>query len=408
MRKLVVFFSLMLQSISWGQNILPIAYDTNLRSQEFILIGGIDLSTTGIKNSLTRYFIRGGEIPEDVRQSSFDNHSSRNRVGAVVQPEFTYINYNVKPFKSKKWGIQVKAGMNVVASGRYTKGLFGLAFLGNDQFLGTTVDLSNSNFSLYGGHKLGFGIIDAKTKSSVTLSIHGITSYSNGHLDSANFYQSADGYDALINLSGSFETTSRSTFYKGLGVGVDADIILPIEMAGKTSFLQFQIQNLGIGFLTDDRITYSMDTSIHYSGFQISDLIGDNALLKEDKDVLDAIGLHRDTVASKPIALPFSVQVGKIVDEHKTQLLQAFFGARAIYQKGAIPLIYAGMQIRATDYLRFGMSGAYGGFAKFRIGIYCNAVFPKFNLGISTTNLIGLVSKSGLGQAYSLHLNYRL
>lgn len=408
MKKLVLFFALSLQLNSFAQNILPIVYDTNLRTQEFVLSGGIDLSTTAIKNSLTRYFIRGGEIPEDVRQSSYDNHQSRDRVGAVIQPELTYINYNIQPFKSKNWGIQVKAGMNVVASGRYTKGLFGLAFLGNEQFLGTTVDLSNSNFSFYSGHKLGFGIIDAKTKSSVTLSVHGITSYANGNLDSANFHQSADGYDALINLSGSFETTSRSTFYKGLGVGIDADFILPIQVAGKTSFLQFQIQNLGVGFLTDDRITYSMDTSIQYNGFEINELVGDNAILNQDRDVLDAIGLHRDTVAAKPIALPFSIQVGKIVDEHKTQLLQSFFGVRAIYQKGAIPLLYAGMQIRATDYLRFGVSGSYGGFAKFRAGIYCNLVLPKFNLGISTTNLIGMVAKSGLGQSYSLHLNYRL
>jgi len=392
----------------FAQNILPMVYDTNLRSQEFVLSGGVDLSTTAIKNSLTRYFIRGGEIPEDVRQNSFDNHSSRDRVGAVIQPELTYINYNIKPFKSKDWGIQVKAGMNLVASGRYTQGLFGLTFLGNEQFLGSTVDLSNTNFSLFSGHKLGFGIIDAKTKSSVTLNVHGITSYANGYLDTANFYQSADGYDATINLSGSFETTSRSTYYKGIGVGIDADFILPIQMAGKTSFIQFQVQNLGVGFLTDKRITYSMDTSIQFSGFQINDLVGDNALLNQDRDVLDAIGLQRDTVTAKPIALPFSIQIGKIVDEHKTQLLQSFFGMRMIYQKGSIPLLYAGMQVRATDYLRFGISGSYGGFAKFRAGLYCQAVFPKFNLGISTTNLIGIVAKSGLGQAYSLHLNYRL
>lgn len=392
----------------FGQDILPMVYDTNERKQEFILNGGIDLSSTAIRNSLSTFFIRGGEITDEVTQTNYDNHQALNRIGINTQPELEYVNYGLKLFKSKPWGLQLKAGMLTSASSRYTSGLFGLAFLGNEPFLGQEVDLSNATFSYLSAHKIGVGLVDVKTKSSVTLNVYGIRNYASGYLNEAYFSQDAEGYNAEVQLSGSFETPLNSTFYKGLGVGVDANFILPITVFEKKKFVQFQLQNLGVGFLTGDRVVYQMDTLLNFNGFQVNQLIGDESILSNDNDVFEEIGLRRDTLAAKPIALPFTIQVGKIVDEHTQQFVQSFFGLKAFYQKGAIPLIYAGVQMRATDWLRMGVSANYGGFSKFRVGVYCQVVKGKFNAGIGTNNVIGMVSKSGFGHAYSLRLNYRL
>ncbi len=406
--KIVTFLSFVFIGLSAQSQVLPMVYDTLDRNQEIILTGGIQLNTTSISNSLTSYFLKGGEIPENVRSDNYDQHSSLNRLGVSFNPELSYANYSVRLFKNKDWGILIKAGMATNVSARYRSGLFGLAFLGNEPFLGTTVDLSNSNVSIFGAQKIGFGFIDALSKSSVNLNVYGITNYSYGFLNNASLTQDIDGYNAELMLKGQFETTARSTYFKGIGVGVDANFILPIDAFGKKSFIQFQVQDLGIGFLTDNIVRYSMDTTIHFNGFEVNDFVGDGALLKNNKTVFDEIGLKRDTLKSDALALPFSIQVAKIIDEHNTNLLQSYFGMQATYQKGAIPLVYLGLQVRPIDWLRVGASVSYGGFSKFRGGLYVQAIVDRFNFGVSTTNIVGMVSKKGLGQGYSLRMNYRL
>jgi len=392
----------------FSQDILPMVYDTSSRKQEIILNGSIELSATAISNSVITYFINGGEIPLGVRQENYDKHEGLNRAGFMFNSEIEYRNYSVNLFKKKPWGIVVKAGVYSLGSSRYTDGVFGVAFLGNEPFLGQKVNLSNSNFSFLSAHKLGFGLIDPKTKSSVTLNIYGIRNYSSVVLNEASLIQDEDGFNAEIVLNGTVETLARNTFYKGIGVGLDANFILPATMFNRVSYIQFQVQNLGVGFLTGNKVQYEMDTTIQFTGYEINELVGDNSITNGNATLLNEIGLRQDTVAARPIAIPFTVQIGKIIDEQNTRRFQSFFGFRAFYQKGAIPQVYAGVQHRATDWLRIGASASYGGFSKLRIGLYANAVFKSFNAGIGTNNLIGLVSKKGLGQAFLLRLNYVL
>jgi hypothetical protein len=40
--------------------------------------------------------------------------------------------------------------------------------------------------------------------------------------------------------------------------------------------------------------------------------------------------------------------------------------------------------------------------------MYCQAKWNKMNIGIATTNLVGLLSKKGYGHGYALQLNYRI
>lgn len=403
-----LLFAMVFVTSAFGQS-MPMIYDTlETRKQEVVLDGAGQLSSTAVSNSLFNFFIKGGEIPENVRSDNYNQHNDLNRVGVIAQGELSYINYTVRPFEKKNWGILVKAGTLTTVSSRYRSGLFGLAFLGNEPFLGTTIDLSNSTATYIGAHKLGFGFIDLKSKSSVNLNVYGITNYNHGYLNNSSLTQDAQGYNAEVILNGQFEKTSRSTYFKGLGVGVDANFILPIDAFSKRSYIQFQVQNLGVAFLIHKVVRYSMDTIIQFNGFEINDFVGDGAIVNNGTSVFDAIGLKNDTITADPIALPFSIQVAKIIDEHSSNLLQSYYGIQAYYQKGAIPMVYAGLQVKPIEWFRFGASVSYGGFAKFRGGLYVQAVMKKINLGIATTNIVGMVSKKGFGQAYSFRINYRI
>lgn len=397
----------LLAGTSFAQEVLPTVYDTLIRSQEVIVSGVGEYSSTAIPNSFSSYFIRGGEIPDDEIDATLAGHQQLNRIGAWVQPELIYNNYNIRIFKKKEWGMQVKAGMLITGAGRYTDGLFGLAFDGNERYLGSTADLSNSVFRLVQAQKVGFGLIDVKSKSSVTLNVYGIRNYFSGYLNESWLQQDSSGSMAQLMLNGSVESAMSTTYFKGIGVGFDANFIFKVRAGDRPSFVQFQVQNLGVGFITTPVARYEMDTTLNYSGFEVADLVGDETVFNDGTKWDEEIGLKRDTVQSAVIALPFTIQIAKIIDEHNTKLVQSFFGVKVYGQSGAIPLVFAGAQLRPADWFRFGASLSYGGYTGLRGGLYVQAVWDQFNVGLSTNNIVGMVSKSGYGQAYSLGMSYR-
>src|SRR5690606_6672084 len=180
-----------------------------------------------------------------------------------------------------------------------------------------------------------------------------------GYLNESYLQQDSSGMAAELMLNGTFETAVGHTYYQGIGVGVDASVILKMQTRNHPAFLQFQVQNLGVGFLTAPVARYSMDTTFYYTGFELEDLVGEETVFNDGTKLVDEIGLKRDTV-QPVIALPFTIQIAKIIDEHNTNLVQAFYGVKIYGQNGAIPMVFAGAQIRASEWLRFGASLSYG------------------------------------------------
>lgn len=386
-----------------AQNYIPLNYDTLQRTQELNFFGSGEFASTAIANSLTSKFLFGGEISSSIIEKIDGKHKNLNRIGFYAEPTLEYANYNVKPFKKQNWGIIVKAGAFYSGASRYRSGVFGLAFRGNEPYLGTEIDLSNMSLGIVGGHKIGFGFIGGKNKSSVTLNIYGITNYIGGYLNDSHFKQDETGFNAELYLNGRADM-AIGPYYKGLGVGIDANLFFKIGPDEKPSFIQFSIQNLGVGFI-NNVARYSMDTTILYDGYTIADITNGNTLFGKDKNLADEIGLSRDTV-SKAIALPFTVQIGKIIDEHNTKTFQMYFGGRMYAINGALPMVYIGGHYRSKKWFRLGIGASYGGFTGFRVNMYAQGVWKQFNFGISTSDVVGMIG-FGKGYGYSLNLNYR-
>lgn len=406
MTRHIVVFTLFLSVFFHGraQNLLPLYYDTLQRNQEINVFASGEFASSAISNRLIKHFVFGGHISNDLIEEVDGKQKSLNRIGFYTDPSIEYINYNVKPFKAKNWGIIAKAGMLYSGAARYRSGLFGLMFRGNEPYLGSEIDLSNMTAGITSAHKIGFGFIDAKSKSSITLNVYGITNYFNTYLNDSHFKQDETGFDAELLLNGQAEMTS-GTFYKGIGVGLDANLFFKIGPDEKPSFIQFSIQNLGIGFINRNIVRYSMDTTLYHDGFTISELTNGQTMFGEGKNIADEIGVKRDTV-SKTIALPFTVQIGKIIDEHNTKTFQLFYGGRVYVQNGALPMLYVGGHYRSKKWFRMGVGASYGGFTGFRANLYAQGAWKQFNIGLSTSDVAGMIGV-GKGYAYSLSLSYR-
>jgi hypothetical protein len=399
----VLLFSLLFFEAK-GQDLLPVFYDTTERNQELNIFATAEYGSSSILNSLTRHFIFGGEISDALTEKLANKQKKLNRLGFFANPTIEYINYKVQPFKKKNWGIIVKAGAFYSGAARYRAGLFGLAFRGNEPYLGQELDLSNMVFGLTGGHKVGFGFIDNKTKSSVTLNVYGISNYARVYTNSSSFKQDDTGFNAELALNGQVEFAS-GPFYKGIGVGVDANLFFKVGPDEKPSFLQFSFQNLGIGFLSKHVQTYVMDTTIQHDGYTFADLTNENTLFGKDKNVLDELGIVH-TTNSKVIALPFVVSIAKIIDEHNPKMFQFFYGAQVYMQNGSLPMLYAGAHYKSKKWFRMGAGLSYGGFSGLRGNIYLQGAWKNIIAGLATTDVVGMIGL-GKGFAYTFKLNYR-
>lgn len=388
---------------SWSQMQIS-EYDTIEYNHQIILDGVLDFSAGAIENDITSKFYRGGFIDEQMKDNSFNKHKAINRAGADIGGELIYRNFNRKIFKNKNWGMQFQLGYNNFGGILYSDDLFGLAFYGNDRYIGDTIKMSGTDLSLVSFQKFGFGLVDAKTKSSVSLNFYNISNRVSGNFRDLEVAQSADGNDVSIMMDGEVQMGQSASFNQGFGFGVDIDYRLTVAWyKERDAKIQFLAKNVGFAYMNQSQKQYSFDTTINYSGLTFEDIIGDNAIIADSVNLLDTLGIN-STDVNPVFMLPGFIQAGKMVDRNSEYKLQSFFGLRVYPTLIYTPYVFVGADYKALDWLNVGASVSYGGFAKFKTGIYANLAWDKFQAGFGTDNIIGMVSKKGNGQSIFLKL----
>lgn len=396
---LLIFFN----SVHSFSQMIPIGHDTLEYKTQVVLSGGFDYAGNSVERDLTSKFLRGGEITDNIKDASYAKHGSVNRLGGILTGEISYAAYNVRLLKNKNWGLLFKGGYDIFGGLVYSKDFFGLAFYGNQRYLGDTLSMSGMSAKMVGFQKIGFGMISAKSKSSLTLNFYNIDNYFDGHFRTMELIQDENGDSFQIEMDGEASVAKNSKFNQGFGVGFDFDFRLPISWsAEKTAYVQFQAKNIGVGISSQPYQRYYTDTTISFSGFTFDQLIGDNSLIGDTSitvnSVMDSIGVYSEN--HRPVyMLPGIIQIAKIVDEHSDSKFQPFFGIRLYPTLIYSPMVFGGLDFKAWDKVRFGANLSFGGFAGLRGGLYSQAKFGKWSLGLSTETLSGLVSKKASGQS---------
>ncbi len=387
----------------------PDYYDTLERKHEITLQGGGAFNSTSLQKELTSKFIRGGYITTEIKDASLEEHSRSNRVGVLGSVNLTYANYSSNILK-EKWGYVLKAENSIFAGGVYSKDFFGLMMYGNDRYKGEILEASNINFSYTNYQKLGFGIIDKKSKSNVTLNVYNIQNHTNLNLSGLNIYQDSNGDTLAVEMLGTVSLPNNNNINQGIGIGVDFDFYIPILFGKeKEAFVRVQARNIGAAYLYEKQKNYSFDSTIIFTGLEFNQLVGENSLFSSADSIaiLDTLGIHSG-LKEQWIVLPGYIDVGKIVDEHSTQKLQSFFGIRLMPNLDYGPFVYLGADYRLNSKIRFGINGSYGGFGKFRTGIYSSMKFGNYDIGIASENIFGLISKKGKGQSLFIKLRWQI
>lgn len=392
----------------FSQQLLPIQHDTNTYSHEFIVNGMADYGSTSVQNDLTKKFIYGGHITNEIKDNSFSKHKGINRIGLDISGEFEYRNLNANLFKKENWGFIIKGGSYNYLSTVYAKDVFGLAFYGNENYLGENINFSGTRFSAMSFQKVGFGWIDKKSKSNISLNLYNVSKYSEGSMRDGQLFQSEAGDSVSLTFDGSFEYSTGSNFNKGYGIGVDIDFRIPVVLRKETiSYIQLTAKNIGFTYLNSPVKQYVADTVIRYDGLTFDQLYGESTIFDEEFSLLDSLGIESEA-GNKIRFLPGFLQVGKIIDEMNLARVQSFFGIRMYPSIAYVPMIYAGMHVKTTKWLDLGANISYGGYSDLRFGFYTQVKYKSMKLGIATEDVYGMLSKKGYGQSLILRLRVKI
>ena len=149
---------------------LPIQHDTLVHKQEVLIFGLAEYGSTSLQNEFTKKLLYGGTITQTIKDNSLAEHGYTNRFGTEVTSEIEYRNYSVNIGREGKYGFLIKGGTSLQYATRYAQDAFQLLFYGNAGFQGDTAVLSGTSYFGMTSTKLGFGLINKKTKSPSIIS----------------------------------------------------------------------------------------------------------------------------------------------------------------------------------------------------------------------------------------------
>jgi hypothetical protein len=408
MKKSLLFYSFIFSFLtSFTQHLMPIQYDTLVHNYEVITTGIADFGATGIERQFSSKLLFGGEITNEIKDASFDKHKGLNRIGADVQAEVEFRNYKSNLFKQENIGWLIKGGYYNFGSALYTSDMFGLGFYGNQRYLGESIDLTGSSFGAWSYQKIGFGIIDKKTKSNLSLNFYSISGFGGSKINQGSIFQTSEADSLSIRYDGYAEYSSSSKFMKGWGIGIDFDVRLPVQIKPEeTSYIQILVKNVGVAFLPDVK-RYEADSSFTYEGLSFSQLFGDAAIIGDSFSLLDTLNV-KEVTYNKIALLPGFLQIGKIVDNQSAKKVQSFFGVRMYPSLSLIPMIYAGANYKPIKCLHVGANVSYGGYSKLRFGLYTSFNYKQFDIGLATEEVVGAVSGRGMGESVVFRLRWKV
>lgn len=405
MKKLLFTLSLL---FTWGvqsQVVTSVGFDTTQRKLAVDLSVNGELASSSISNRFIFPLIFGGKIERSVLVKEAERQGELPRLGYYIDPEIAVSLFDVRPFKEKNWGLKFQAGMLMTGAGRIPGDLIGMAMIGNESYLGQTIKMASSAMEMFNAHKIGFGLVDAKTKSSVTLNAYGIQSYMKGALaDGQMLFGNTGGF--YLSMDGRFDQAQSNAYYVGAGVGVDASFNLNVGKKDQEMYFNFSIKNLGVGFLNNPLNRYVVDSAWNYNGFSYEDLSTLKERFENMEETLEELGINK-LEGPKAFLLPMQIHIGKLINESLTKRWQFSYGLRIYVQNAAIPFVYGNVHWRANNWLRVGAGLHYGGYGGLRGNVYLQGIWEKFVAGLHFNNAMGL-TPVGKGISANLTLGYRI
>jgi hypothetical protein len=396
MRNLISLFFLLCAANVFGQNMLPLIQDTTgQRRGSITLTTNGDYASNAIGKNIIQSFFYGGFIDQNMKNASIERLQNINQFGLDMNAELSFRskgdltkNEN-SPFYNHGYSIQT--GYHQFSSLMFSRDAFRYAFEGNSLFLGDTADFSGTRFHSMGYSKIGFGIFDRSTNNSITLNVISLNQYAAGNMQTATIYQDSQNDTINMGYLGGFSFANATGFSKGYGLSFDIDYRIQTNENDRLMTFQLLAKNIGFIVPTQPMTRYSADSSFQYTGFNLNQIVQQNIL--STIQLADTLGFEKGT-EKRTLLLPGFIQFSKLVDMQAIQRVQSFYGARMFLSQNYIPYFFAGVHGRINKHWSSGLSASYGGFSRFKWGMYSSFQFSNWSIGVASENLFSKTGES--------------
>uniref|UniRef100_UPI00404A8FCB hypothetical protein n=1 Tax=Fluviicola sp. TaxID=1917219 RepID=UPI00404A8FCB len=407
-RKVLQLLVLLLCTFSLrAQFYLPLIQDTTFTSNHYVIETGTEYHANSLSNAFTQKFIVGGTLSNEQTQNTFDKQALINRFAVQSFNEFRcFLGAKKLGKDSLSWG--VKAGIYGHANLFFSKDAFGLAFLGNENYIGNTANFSELSFHTSVFQKIGFGIFNKSNKSSLFLNVVNLQQYAKSYVRKGYLAQNEDASEIELKLQGELAFTSKNGLSNGIGFALDFDKRIPVQLMNEQkAIIQIQVQNLGLAFVNKGLTRYEMDSTYEYNGFQINQLIQANSLFGSNFSLMDSLKIQQ-RVTKSWVILPAFIQVAKLIDAASTKKVQTFYGIKLYPTFAAIPAGFFGVYWKLNPHYSIASSVSYSAFGKFRNGWYFTYNGKKVTSVLGSDDFLGFVSKKAFGQSLFLRFSWAI
>lgn len=372
-------------------------------TQRLNFYAGMDFSygSNVMSNQFSNKFLFGGTIDRDLKDDTYKNLGTNNRLGGDLNYHLTAEIPFDTIFRKTKISLIVGVEFNEHVDVTFDENLFKLVFDGNKQFAGQTTDISQTNYNYYKYQRLNFGFVKYKDYDGKPAKEGVIISLIKGEE-----HQAANGsgtmiteqYGRQIDLDLKYTYNSSDTANKGFkafnGIGISTDLFSEFYFKNGDKF-RMAIEDLGFVHWNKNSLEIRTDSFYTYKGVVIDDIfnINDSLIDKLSKDsILDIISTNREK-ADYAIALPTAVHL-----TYSKQLSSKVVGSLGVYHKilsSYLPLIYANINYSINPTFVFKTQISWGGYGKYNVGLYlAKSIKNSFQLFVGTNNLEGFIIPS--------------
>ncbi len=387
----------------------------------------LDINSTTITNEFVNSFLNNKPIDDPLKNRiEKELTDSNNRIGGEMSYYINFTHFPDTLFKAANLGYYVGFKYEMIGNANFSGDLFNLIFNGNREFAGKTADISNSGLNYLRYKQLNFGLIKKYYKNEFKQTIsfgiglntgleHLRISVDKGELFTAETGEYID-LNTKYSVYRSDSTTRKKTGTYGMNISISADFSYTIETPKKNIF-QFSIDDIGYIKWRDSSWCFTKDTSMHFEGWEIDDILDINGSLFNGSSVDSIINKHFYDTKSYTYYSMLPVKINLSYFLNADSYYKFLFGIKHILYANYRPMIYIKGFLYPGKNNMLSANINYGGYGCFNIkqkhqinlGIEIGHSFNNGFIFIFGSNFINgfVYPRTTMGQGFYVMIQYR-
>ena len=338
----------------------------------------------------------GGHIGNNQKNTFYQNMEDYNRVGANLNAGISVYSFVDSVFGSKQWGLTGGVSRVSTANLYFGKDFFDLTYFGNARSAGDTMNFGKMYGQLQSFQKVGIGIFNKETLSSIRFSYVSGLNYMNLNVDRARWFTSPVSGTTTLDYVADFEqadTTKSGPFTsRGQGFCLDADLNIPMKR--EQGFFAVSVRNVGWTYWQNS-IYYEADSTFVWDGIEINDVLGieaDSIALPSWQDTLGVKGQKQ----SRWRPLPGSIHFRMLKKINSKSSYEAGILLQPNY--AALPLVSLAYNHFVSKGLMLTERVSYGGYSRLALGVELQYLLSdRVFISAGTQHLWGVMSLNARG-----------